>query len=66
MVLLTEVNNIVVVNPIVTGFGHRQVTVTLARARTPEGDRKHMRSGKGDQQGKDHNRTGMSLFEKPG
>ena len=37
VVLLTEVNNIVVVNPILTGFDHRQVTVTLARAPNPRG-----------------------------
>lgn len=32
MILLTKVNNTVVINPILMGFGHKQVTMTLARA----------------------------------
>lgn len=31
MVLLTQVNHIVVANPVLTGFDHSQVTVALAR-----------------------------------
>ncbi|XP_034843254.1 uncharacterized protein LOC117998601 [Mirounga leonina] len=40
----------------------RQVSVTLARALNPEGDRKQTRTGTGDQKGKDRNRAEMSLL----
>lgn len=60
VVVLTKGNSIVVVNPILTGLTGRSLSC-WQEPPTPEGDRKQMRTGTGDQEGKGHSRAGMSL-----